>query len=68
MTDLKFTAYYRRKVQPQPYEYIAFGLEEEFPKSEITRGEAIAILKDQVEKEIDRRIQELYAEEREKKR
>jgi hypothetical protein len=74
MNDLKFVAKYSRKVQPWPFENISFGLALPFPIDEadlvipVRRDSevetAFKVVVDLVETEIDRRLQELYAEER----
>lgn len=64
MTDLKFTVKYSRRVQPEPYEHITYGLEASFNVGDVTRSEAFKQVTDEVEKAIDEKLQELWAKQR----
>lgn len=63
MCDLKFSVTYSRRVQPRNYEHVTIGHKEDFQKGVVSREEAYLIVRDFVETEIDRRLQELYARE-----
>ena len=72
-----FIAKYSRKLQPWSYETINVGLAMPFPIDETSLSkpklrevvvkEAFKVVVDLVETEIDRRLQELYAREKERR-